>query len=916
MKNKFYKLIFSLVFGTGISAFAQLNCGTTEALKKLYLQHPELGQLQDNDNSSFSHRSADDSTVYIIPMVFHVIHTNGSENISDAQIYDQMAILNRDFRMLNSDAAVVSASNSGGIDSAFMTRAADCRIEFRLAQLDPNGNCTNGIDRIYSHKTNNADDNSKLNPWPRDKYLNIWVINTMASVGTAGYAYYPGATAGPLYPYDGIIILNDYIGSIGTSNVGSSRALTHEIGHYLNLPHTWGSTNDPGVGCGDDGVSDTPVTKGHTGCSTVDKYGHVCTFRNLSDAVYKFNDVTTTSGTTDPTSTATTDNILLSSFTANGVSANSVSNGRFEFSNWGLGAPNGGNFNADTTYNTFTGTVNTSKYYEFTVYPKSVDSSMVLSSVSFTVNRSATGPRTWVVRSSINNFASNLTPTISPTNTNLWIPKLFQTPPTPPATTTVFMMKYDSTASQVGCKVNLLATSFTRVSPVTFRIYAYNAEDAAGTFGVDSVRISGTNGVIENTENFMDYSYCSKMYTNGQKDRMRTALQSSVSYRNNLWTSANLAATGVSSPQVCVPSPDFYSNKTRICAGNTVVFTKNILNATPDSVRWTFYGGSPATSTSMSTVTVTYPTAGLYKVALTAYTAAGSDSIIKMDFIRVDATYADIQYDGSVTEDFEDDADFYGKWQINNYDSNPGSWNVTNSTGYLSNKSVVMTAHDNYQYDVDDLVSPSYDLSFTSGNVMTFRCAAASRAGSGADVNDVLKVYSSINCGQNWVLRATFADSTLINNGYNPNYFVPTTASQWALRTVPIPASVATGNVRFKFEYTTGVASNNVYIDDINISGVVGIDENIDAVSTLSVYPNPTSQTSTVSYRLTKKSSVRIEVLDVLGKVVFAEANSNQTEGDHSLTISKENLNLRNGVYFIKFIVNDRAATKKLIITQ
>jgi hypothetical protein len=904
MKNKIYKLIFSLVFGTGISAFAQMNCGTTEALKKLYLQHPELGQLQDNDNSSFSHRSADDSTVYIIPMVFHVIHTNGTENISDAQIYDQMAILNRDFRMLNSDAAVVSASNSGGIDSAFMNHAADCRIEFRLAQLDPNGNCTNGIDRIYSHKTNNADDNSKLNPWPRDKYLNIWVINTMASVGTAGYAYYPGATAGPLYPYDGIIILNDYIGSIGTSNVNSSRALTHEIGHYLNLPHTWGSTNDPGVACGDDGVSDTPVTKGHTACGIVDKYGHVCTFRALNDAVYKFNDVTPSTGTIDPTSTVVSDNLILSSFKANGVGANPVSNGKFEFDNWGLGAADGVN-----TYASYTGVVNTSKYYEFTVSPKTIDSSMVLSGLSFTVNRSATGPRTWVVRSSLNNFASNLNVVgIAASHTGL---------STQPSTTpNVFMMKYDSTASQVGCKISLLATTYTRVNPVTFRIYAYNAEDAAGSFGIDSVRITGTNGVIENTENFMDYSYCSKMYTNGQKDRMRTALQSSVSSRNNLWASANLAATGVSSPQVCVPSPEFFSNKTRICAGNSVIFTKNVLFATPDSVRWTFYGGSPATSTSMSPVSVNYPTSGLYKVVLKAYSAAGSDSIVKTDFIRVDPSYADIPFDGSFTEDFENTSDFYWKWQVNNYDNNAAQWFVDNNTGYLSNKSVVMTAHNNYQYDVDDLVSPSFDLSYTSGNIMTFRCAAASRAGAAADVTDVLKVYSSVNCGQTWVLRATFEDSTLINNGYNPNYFAPTTSSQWALRTVPLPSSVVSGNVRFKFEYTTGFASNNVYIDDINISGVVGIDENIDAVSTLSVYPNPTSQTSTISYHLEKKSSVRIEVLDVLGKVVFSEANSNQTEGDHSLTISKENLNLRNGVYFIKFNVNDRVATKKLIITQ
>jgi PKD repeat protein len=396
---------------------------------------------------------------------------------------------------------------------------------------------------------------------------------------------------------------------------------------------------------------------------------------------------------------------------------------------------------------------------------------------------------------------------------------------------------------------------------------------------------------------------------------MRAALESTISGRNNLWSAENLAATGVDNPQACVPRPEFSSNKSRVCEGNTVVFTKNVLYATPDSVRWTFYGGSPATSTSMTPVTVTYPTAGLYKVVLTAYNSAGTDSVVKTDFIRVDPGYADIMTGGSFTEDFQNTSDFYWKWQVHNYDSNPATWYVAN-TGYLSSKSVVMSAYGNYQYDVDDLISPSFDLSFTSGNIMTFRCAAASTAGAGLDVNDQLKVYASTTCGQTWALLKTFKDSTLINNGYNGFYFTPTNSSQWALRTVNIAATYATANVRFKFEYTTGSASNNIYLDDINISGVVGIDENVDAMSSLAIFPNPTSQSSTIAYHLDKESNIKIEVIDVLGKVAFAQTSANQSAGDHSLTVSKENLQMKNGIYFVKFTVNDKSVTKKLVITQ
>jgi PKD repeat protein len=397
---------------------------------------------------------------------------------------------------------------------------------------------------------------------------------------------------------------------------------------------------------------------------------------------------------------------------------------------------------------------------------------------------------------------------------------------------------------------------------------------------------------------------------------MRAALESPISQRNNLWSSANLAATGVLAPQVCKPYPDFYSNKNRVCAGDIVRYTKNVLYGSPDSVKWTFYGGSPATSTSMTPVNVTYPTAGLYKVVLVAYNIAGSDSVVKTDFIRVDPTWADIAYDGSFTEDFQNTSDFYWKWQVNNYDNNDATWYVANSTGYNSTKSVVMTAYNNYQYDVDDLVSPSFDLSYTSGNVMTFRCAAASTAGAGIDVNDLLKVYISNNCGQTWSLRATFKDSTLINNGYNASYFTPTNASQWALRTVTIPASFQTGNVRFKFEYTTGAESNNIYIDDINITGVVGIDENAGSMASLSIYPNPANSTSNVAYHLDKKANTRIELLDVLGKSVMMQNNINQAEGDYTVVISKEQLGLNNGIYFVKFSIDDKTITKKLVITQ
>ncbi len=909
MKTKFFSCLFlgSVFYFAGkntISAQGQYQCGTTQAHQRLYEQHPELKQAEADYNAILDeqikakkgYKSAEQ--VYIIPIVFHIIHTNGSENISDAQIIDQVSILNRDFRKLNAD--------TSAIVSPFKGLAADTKIEFRLAQVDPNGNCTNGIDRIYSHKTNQANDESKLNPWPRSKYLNVWVIKTMESVGTAGYAYYPSATH-PWYmePFDGIIIIHQYIGSIGTGTVGQSRALTHEIGHWLNLPHTWGSTNEPEVGCGDEGVNDTPITKGHLSC--LNRYDYTCDSKTLS-ATYSFGGVTTSSGTTDPTAApeAVDSSITFTSATANGVSANSASTGMFEFSDWDNG---GASINGDTTYSSLTGSINTSKYYEFTVSPDLLSNALSLTSITFNVKRDTNGIRTFAVRSSADGYASNLAASISPANPNL-----------SKRAGNVFFIKNDTTVSLTGSKITLTGASFTNINNAsrTFRIYGWNAEDSTGTFGIDNVSLTGTHGVIENVENYMEYSYCSKMYTYDQKARMRAALDNFLSARDNVWIGSNLAATGTDgSGTTCVPKVDFYANKYMVCPGGSVTFTKNVMNITagvPTTYNWSFDvgTGTPTLSTAASP-TITYNTPGMYNATLTATNVGGVGTLTKNLVIYVTDGFA--QVSNTYVEDFENATEYYSHWFSKDLDNNSRTWWYTGNAGYNSSHSVVMNGYYNYAYDVDELYSPSYNLTYITSPSLTFRCAAATKATSAADLTEKLIVYSSIDCGATWQLKKSFSGSAFINASYHPEEFVPSSPSQWALQTVPI-GTAATANTRFKFEYTSGNQSNNIYIDDINITGVLGIDNSSLAEANVSIYPNPANETATVSYNLVKKGNVKIELMDVLGKKIMEANKMNQMEGEYTFQISKQDLNLLNGIYFVKFSIDNTSVTKKLVISE
>lgn len=201
------------------------------------------------------------SGIVRIPVVVHVVHNTAAENISDAQINSQIDVLNEDYRRLNADAGTVPA--------AFTGVAADTRIEFQLAVRDPDCNPTTGITRTATSVTafspNDAVKSAATgghDPWPRDKYLNIWVCNLADYLG---YSSFPGDAA----DVDGVVIRYASFGRMGTLSApfDQGRTATHEIGHWLDLLHIWG---DDGVACwGSDNVDDTPNQGGrHFGCPT------------------------------------------------------------------------------------------------------------------------------------------------------------------------------------------------------------------------------------------------------------------------------------------------------------------------------------------------------------------------------------------------------------------------------------------------------------------------------------------------------------------------------------------------------------------------------------------------------------------------------------------------------------------------
>lgn len=276
-------------FGQTPSQNGVIRCLTTEMEAHRHADDPQGAIHQFEEWMAKSLKDSDSNPTTkgvnasrIIPTVVHVIYSNATDpdNISDAQIFSQMDILNEDFQRLNPDTTNTPA--------AFQSVAVDSDIEFCLASLDPGGNPTNGINRVQiagSPFTTNFVENT-IKPstiWDPNNYFNIWICNI--SGGVLGYAQFPEAAGLPGIgtgnggaTTDGVVLLYSSVGRPPANPFGGpynrGRTATHEVGHWLGLRHIWGDG-----GCTvDDFCNDTPESDGsnfgcpttHSSCGTTD----------------------------------------------------------------------------------------------------------------------------------------------------------------------------------------------------------------------------------------------------------------------------------------------------------------------------------------------------------------------------------------------------------------------------------------------------------------------------------------------------------------------------------------------------------------------------------------------------------------------------------------------------------------------
>jgi PKD repeat protein len=402
----------------------------------------------------------------------------------------------------------------------------------------------------------------------------------------------------------------------------------------------------------------------------------------------------------------------------------------------------------------------------------------------------------------------------------------------------------------------------------------------------------------------MEYSYCSKMFTNGQKARMHAALNSSTGGRSNVVSNNNLTATGVNQPdQLC--RADFDANLREVCVGSEVSFSDYSFHG-PVSWTWTFPGTIEGTSDDQNPV-VTYTTPGTYNVTLQVSDGTNSVTETKNAFITVLPASSSAPF----IEGFEGIASLPStNWFVANPGSN-AAFQITSNAGHTGTKSARLGNYGQPAGNLDDLISSPFDLSsITDGMTLTFRYAYRKRS---AANDEWLRVFVSSNCGETWAQRRTIKGDNL-SPLISTSSWTPSSQNDWVtVHMTNITSTFWVDNVRFKFQFESD-GGNNFYLDDINIYAgdpqELSVEEN-GMFSDFTIYPNPTEGELTIQFTTENSANYTIELVNMLGQVVetsLIKANA----GNNLVMIGTEQL--RSGVYTLRMNTGNAQIIRQVIV--
>jgi photosystem II stability/assembly factor-like uncharacterized protein/PKD repeat protein len=335
------------------------------------------------------------------------------------------------------------------------------------------------------------------------------------------------------------------------------------------------------------------------------------------------------------------------------------------------------------------------------------------------------------------------------------------------------------------------------------------------------------------------------------------------------------------------------------CPGDTLQFDDfSMLNHAGATWQWQFPGGTP-TASSLRNPKVVYQNPGVYDVTLTVSNPSGTSTKTITQMVRI---LNPIVNNIPVVNNFSGGL---GNLTILNPDGGI-TWEPVNITTCNPNGDTAYYVN-NYTYSgygQDEILLPvNLDLTQILHPILSFRVAYAPYY-DGNYFIDSLKVLVSDDCGSNFqtIFRSggealsTTTSGIGLNNLYEYDAFSPQSCDEW--RQISLDLSAFSGKyITVKFRNQSGYG-NNMYLDDINLSGLpVSGTHAPTQTMRLVVQPNPTGGTTRLSGNLQDGGSASLTVENTAGQVLIQQVLQ-LPEGpwEHSLELDR----LPAGVYWVK----------------
>ena len=355
-----------------------------------------------------------------------------------------------------------------------------------------------------------------------------------------------------------------------------------------------------------------------------------------------------------------------------------------------------------------------------------------------------------------------------------------------------------------------------------------------------------------------------------------------ITFANTSAKAQNCTVTFVDSTSMC----DAYFYGTPMNAGNGINWT------------WNFGDGNIVTGPQYPVHT--YAQNGTYYVCVTIYSANGG---------ACQASYCDSVVISGCNPQNGCNADF--------------NYSVANCTVYFSD--MTQPTPTDWWWDFGDggtsiLQSPSH--TYPQSGLYT---VCLTSYDSLVNCYDTICKQVQVNCGNNQQCNADFtftvsnctANFTNTSNG-NAN----STVYQWSfgdnnfatgLNQVHQYSQSGTYTVCLTMTDSVMGCSDSI-CKQVTVNCGVGVGETYRSETTLGIYPNPFTSVTTITYSLTQKSVVKLEVMDVLGNKVVQIENEVKSSGNYQVSLNADKLS--SGMYFVKITVEGRTSTQKIVLDK